>query len=299
MFAGVNKDAMFIAVITGAAIFLVVLSLVLVTYSNTTKRKRSARLKSYQSTWLFHDFYKKVYNAFFGRKDPDELGVKIGIKVEDYYRNCRVAGVTPDTRRLVAYYVYGIVLMVVFVIVGMFTNYLMYALGFVFFIYFVYYEQMRVKSKADEARSQMADDLPRFLDILQSELEVGLPVEIAIQTIISRMDTLLAWELQMALSDSDLGASGWAEAMERMAEKYDIETLSDFVSDTVTSYRKGVSVAASVARKTTDIRKAHLLNAKETATKKTNTMLMPIMLFQFAPMIVFIMIPVFKQLQSL
>lgn len=298
MIVGINRNAMSIAVITAAALFLIILGIMLVMYRNSATKRKSTRMKGYKNTWLFHDFYIKVYNAFFTGKDPDELGVKMGIKVEEYYSNCRIAGTVPDVRRLIVYYIYGIILMTVFVLLGVFTNYSLSLIGFLLFIYFVYYEQMRTKSKADAARAEMAADLPRFLDILQSELQVGLPIEIAIQTITTRMDTLLSRELQRAITDSDMGASGWAEAMEQLAAKYDIETLSDFVSDTVTSYRKGISVADSVSRKTRDIRNTHLLNAKESATKKTNTMLLPIMIFQFLPMIIFVMIPVFMQLQE-
>ena len=51
-----------------------------------------------------------------------------------------------------------------------------------------------------------------------------------------------------------LGISGWNQAVENVAEKYDVETLNDFAMDISTSYKKGIPVVHSVARKTKEIR---------------------------------------------
>ena len=58
-----------------------------------------------------------------------------------------------------------------------------------------------------------------------------------------------------------------------------------------TSYKKGIPVVHSVARKTKEICQTHLLMVKERASKATNTILMPIIFFQFMPMIGFIVFP--------
>ena len=76
-----------------------------------------------------------------------------------------------------------------------------------------------------------------------------------------------------------LGISGWNQAVENVAEKYDVETLNDFAMDISTSYKKGIPVVHSVARKTKEIRQTHLLTVKERASKATNTILMPIIFF--------------------
>ena len=78
--------------------------------------------------------------------------------------------------------------------------------------------------------------------------------------------------------------------------RYDEETLSDFVLNVSTSYTKGVSIAATVSKKAKDIRETHVLAVKERAGKVTNTILLPMAIFQLMPMIVFLIIPILSEL---
>lgn len=145
-------------------------------------------------------------------------------------------------------------------------------------------------------KEQVAAELPRFLDILQTELIVGLPIETSIYIICEKFDSLISREFLEALNEMELGISGWQQALEKVAAKYDIETLSDFVLDVSTSYMKGVSITDSVVRKTKEVKETHLLNIKERAGKATNTMLIPMAIFQFIPLIVLIMFPTMIQI---
>lgn len=145
---------------------------------------------------------------------------------------------------------------------------------------------------------QIENELPRFLDLLKPELEIGMPIETAVYMICEKFDSLLSEELLLSMQEMRLGVSGWNKAIENVAAKYDVETLNDFAMDISTSYRKGIPVVHSVERKTQEIRKTHLLTVKERATKATNTILIPTMLFQFLPMMAFIIFPIFQQTLS-
>ena len=61
--------------------------------------------------------------------------------------------------------------------------------------------------------------------------------------------------------------------------------------DLTTSYRKGVNVATSVTREAEEVKKKYILDIKERAGKTTNLILIPIAIFQFIPLIVFLMFP--------
>ena len=74
--------------------------------------------------------------------------------------------------------------------------------------------------------------------------------------------------------------------------------MSDFVLNVSTSYSKGISIADTVSRKANDIRNTNLLKAKERAGKVTNTILLPMALFQLMPMIVFLIIPIMSELSG-
>lgn len=289
-----QKQALFISLCMGAAILIFIIFLTAMQYSKSNKH--SVYGKNNPDDWLFHNFYLKVYSAFFGIKEPEDVAIKLGINIEKYYKNCQLTRTRPNAKRLIVNTIYGFAAFLVSILLSLLVSPVFAALGVFLFFYLVFFEQQRLNSKAEEMREQVAAELPRFLDILQTELIVGLPIETSIYIICEKFDSLISREFLEALNEMELGISGWQQALEKVAAKYDIETLSDFVLDVSTSYMKGVSITDSVVRKTKEVKETHLLNIKERAGKATNTMLIPMAIFQFIPLIVLIMFPTMIQI---
>lgn len=289
-----QKQALFISLCMGAAILIFIIFLTAMQYSKSNKH--SVYGKNNPDDWLFHNFYLKVYSAFFGIKEPEDVAIKLGINIEKYYKNCQLTRTRPNAKRLIVNTIYGFAAFLVSILLSLLVSPVFAALGVFLFFYLVFFEQQRLNSKAEEMKEQVAAELPRFLDILQTELIVGLPIETSIYIICEKFDSLISREFLEALNEMELGISGWQQALEKVATKYDIETLSDFVLDVSTSYMKGVSITDSVVRKTKEVKETHLLNIKERAGKATNTMLIPMAIFQFIPLIVLIMFPTMIQI---
>jgi len=289
-----QKQALFISLCMGAAILIFIIFLTAMQYSKSNKH--SVYGKNNPDDWLFHNFYLKVYSAFFGIKEPEDVAIKLGINIEKYYKNCQLTRTRPKAKRLIVNTIYGFAAFLVSILLSLLVSPVFAALGVFLFFYLVFFEQQRLNSKAEEMKEQVAAELPRFLDILQTELIVGLPIETSIYIICEKFDSLISREFLEALNEMELGISGWQQALEKVAAKYDIETLSDFVLDVSTSYMKGVSITDSVVRKTKEVKETHLLNIKERAGKTTNTMLIPMAIFQFIPLIVLIMFPTMIQI---
>lgn len=289
-----QKQALFISLCMGTTILIFIIFLTAMQYSKSNKH--SVYGKNNPDDWLFHNFYLKVYSAFFGIKEPEDVAIKLGINIEKYYKNCQLTRTRPNAKRLIVNTIYGFVAFLVSILLSLLVSPVFAALGVFLFFYLVFFEQQRLNSKAEEMKEQVAAELPRFLDILQTELIVGLPIETSIYIICEKFDSLISREFLEALNEMELGISGWQQALEKVAAKYDIETLSDFVLDVSTSYMKGVSITDSVVRKTKEVKETHLLNIKERAGKTTNTMLIPMAIFQFIPLIVLIMFPTMIQI---
>lgn len=289
-----QKQALFISLCMGAAILIFIIFLTAMQYSKSNKH--SVYGKNNPDDWLFHNFYLKVYSAFFGIKEPEDVAIKLGINIEKYYKNCQLTRTRPNAKRLIVNTIYGFAAFLVSILLSLLVSPVFTVLGVFLFFYLVFFEQQRLNSKAEEMKEQVAAELPRFLDILQTELIVGLPIETSIYIICEKFDSLISREFLEALNEMELGISGWQQALEKVAAKYDIETLSDFVLDVSTSYMKGVSITDSVVRKTKEVKETHLLNIKERAGKATNTMLIPMAIFQFIPLIILIMFPTMIQI---
>ena len=286
-----KNTVLFIGIMAGISVCFFILYIAALQYKKNTRRIRTIDSKD----WLFHEFYKKVYGALWGHEDPDEIGIKLGIEVEKYYESCKITGTEPNVTKLIVSHIYGIALFTLFLFMGLFFNFVFVVFGAGAFVFFMFYEQKKLDKKAEAMRMQIANELPRFLDLLIPALQVGMSPDVAIYTLCGKLDTLLSREFLNALQETRLGISGWHQAMERVATKYRVETLDDFVMDITTAHKKGVSITSVVERKAADTRKTHVLTVKENATKTTNTILLPIIIFQFIPMIAYIMFPLIMQ----
>lgn len=95
-------EKLFAPVMIGIAIFLFILAFATIQYNKLLKRTRYG--KEHPEDWLFHDFYLKVYSGFWGAKNPDEVAVKLGIKIDQYYQSCKILRITPNTKKLIVHH---------------------------------------------------------------------------------------------------------------------------------------------------------------------------------------------------
>ena len=292
----INNEPVLISVMIVLALFISIIAITVFFYENRNKNTRFG--KENPEDWLFHNFNYKVYGAFFGEKDPDEVAIKLGIRIEQYHKNCLLTRTPLDVEKIVIYYIYGIVFFLVSVMFALLFNPIFLVFGILLFFCFTQYETENVKSKAEKMRSRVKAELPHFLDLLSTELEVGLSVDNAISILSLKYDSLLSKEFSESLNEVKLGASGWQLALEKVAAKYSIDTLSDFVLDITVAFNKGISVTQSVKQKTKDIKQKHLLDTKEKAGKTENTILIPIAVLEFIPMLVFILLPTLSSVSN-
>lgn len=291
-----KSPVLFIAAAYGICLVAAIVFIAALTYDKNMKNRRGSQTE--EGDWLLYRLYHKLFSAIFGDRNATEIAVKMGIPIEKYYVACKITETTPDPEKIVMHSIYAVLSLVSGLVVGLFTHPLFILMGMFGYIYYSVIETLKLKRTAEKMKAQIREDLPRFLDLLQTELQIGLPIESAIYLICSKMDSLLSKEFIRALHEMELGANDWQDAMENVALKYEIDTLSSFVLDVSIAYRKGVSVTESVTRQANEIRQKHLLNAKERAIKESNLLMIPIAVFQFVPMLAYLMIPAMLQALS-
>jgi tight adherence protein C len=194
----------------------------------------------------------------------------------------------------------GFAIVAVGCLVGVFMrNPIVMVVGLVIAFPFIALPIHFVESAAEKRRFVVADELPRFLDMLHTALIMGFPVDQAIEITAQNLrGTILAEELLKTLAETKVGAYSWQEALERLASMYGVDTLSDFVLDITNAYKLGSSITESVARKSKDIKQSNLVAMKERASKLTNTILFPILFFKIVPIIALMGVPIVVQLQA-
>ena len=101
------------------------------------------------------------------------------------------------------------------------------------------------------------------------------------------------------MAETELGAKSWQRALEEVALKYDVGVFSDFVLTLVAAYEKGIPIAETVVRKSSEIKQSNLLEAKERAVKLSNTVLLPVLIFKILPLLAIMLIPIMQQISSM
>ena len=292
-----NNAALFISILVGVFLLLFIIGIAALIYQNKWKNTRFKRENP--DDWLLYRFGDKVYGAIYGNKYPEDVATRMGIDIDEYVRNCKILDIEPNIKGLIIDYLYGFIFLGFNIIFGILFHPLFYVSGISILYMFMMKKRSAVKGKATEKRNMVARDFPRFLSLLSAELDVGLPIDTAIAIISRKFDSVISEEFLMSLNDVNLGVAAWHETLYKIAEKYELDMLSDFVMDVTAAFNKGVSIVEIVKMRVKDTKDKRLYQVKERAAKAENEILIPIALFQFIPMLVFILVPTLMSVKIL
>lgn len=275
------------------AVFLGVISIFAIRHWSNPRNRKS------NDIWLFEGWQANLYDALF-QQDARKFAPKVGINVSKYLCDCQLNHATPDLKRVIIDRILGLILLLIGVL---FTLIIGTPIWFVVFsviaIFPIFFPIKNVEKAAARKRQQIADDLPRFLDLLYTALLIGMPIDQAIDITASHLKgTALADEMLRTIADSKVGANNWQTALAQLAEDYEVDSLSDFVLDITNAYNNGTSIMDAVARQSKDIKQTNLVSMKERASKLTSTILFPILFFKIIPILLLMCIPIIYQLSA-
>lgn len=295
-------SAILISLLLGIFLCTLLIAVASIRYEAETKDNPNKK----EDEWLFSDFGEKFYDAFLSETDPLNAIKQFGINPEAYINDCNLLRIEPNPKRLAAHCFFGllflgmclIIIFVCFILNIPCNATVLFIAGLIVFVFSISYEKIMLNRKTEDLKYQIQCELPDFLDLLSTELSIGMPIENAMMVLAKKVDNQLSREFLDAMSRMQLGATNWLQAMEDVALRYDVEMLNDFVSKVSMAYSKGISVASTVEQEAKDIKNSHLLSVKERAGKMTNQILVPIAVLQFIPLLVFIMLPAMLQMKG-
>lgn len=275
-----------------------VLFIILVAFS--TPKQSLLDKASEEGDWLYSNFLTKLYTALLGDRDPVPICKSLGLKYDTFMMNCAIIRYMPNYRREAMLRIVGAFLFIIGILLSaVFINILPMSAGIMAYIICASYLSSKVTQQANTKKATMVIEMSRFVDLLLSALEVGMPVEIAIQQTADNVPCILSDELKASFVEVSIGAKNWQGALEGIARLYEVDQLSDFVLDIITAYNKGVSVTDAVARKAYEIKQAALLLAKERTAKMSSIVLLPVVLFKIIPLMALLLAPVVYQIMTM
>lgn len=287
-----TSDLMMICVLYGIAVSAAVIVI--------GSMPKKSRLVSENNEWLIDNFWRKLYNAVFGNTDPVKIIKAFGLEYDKYMLDCSLLGKTPDFEteammRVIGTFSFFFGLIFAVILYSPFPM----VLGIAVYLLLCSYPVRKTHSQAEQRKLRMANEMPRFVDLLLAALEINLPIEIAIKKTADAVPCVLSDELKTTFAETEIGAKNWQQALESIAQKYEVDQLSDFVLNIITAFNKGVSVTDAVAREAFAVRQSLLLSAKERTAKMTSIILVPLVVFKILPLMVILMYPLMLQAQTL
>lgn len=297
MFANIMSPQI-ISLISAIGIFLITVFIAVIKDEIDNK---NARNKRPDNEWLFSRWDEKLYDALFSKTPPEKMLKSLGVELEDYIKDCNVLNAEKiPLKKLAADKIIGIFVMFVglFVLLvsgvkGIFIFAIFLALG-----YLLYEGDVKkIHKKATEKRNKLENELPRFLDLLQTALYVNMPVsESIIVTSKYLKNTIISEELMKSMADSTLGTVSWQKSLQDVAIKYEVDVFSDFVQYLITGYEKGLPIYDVVKRQSEEVKRVTTFKAEEKANKINSSILIPIAIYKLFPMLLLAMYPILLQL---
>ena len=248
--------------------------------------------------WLFSGINDYVYNIFFKNQEPQNVAKFVGIELDKYAKNCNLLKIDTNLKTVIVFRIYGINIIFLGIILSLFIDILFLPISLGLSLLFISGPIQKIDKEAKQRKIIIENELPRFLDLLETALQIKMPIEQAIVQTAKYLDGYLSEEFLLAMVEANIGISGWQKALENLAIKYDIDIFTDFVMEFITAYNKGTDIYEIVCRKNRDIKQTHILSVKERASKTTSTILVPVFICKIVPILALLVIPVLLQLEN-
>ncbi|MDY6846527.1 MAG: type II secretion system F family protein [Chloroflexota bacterium] len=151
----------------------------------------------------------------------------------------------------------------------------------------------RMRARQDEIQR----GLPDALDMLSVCASAGLGFDQSMQKISEYWDTELGYEFKRTTEEMEMGVSR-AVALRHMADRVDVEELTQFVSILIQAERIGMSYADVLHSQATQMRVLRQLRSREIANKLPAKMMLPLVVFIFPAMLIVILGPAIPTILS-
>ena len=285
-----DTEILAIAFLGGAAVFLICLTLMILAYDRSLKKKKLTNKD--ENDWLFHDFHEKFYAAFIG-KEPE--GTIFGIDVKECEHMCKVLKQPDMTKQIIGMRLEGLLL---FILALGFTYVLQPVpvlagvtaiLGIFAITTLSVIPYSKLQSSVKARLYEIEEALPRYLSLLSKALD--LPIEQAIEVTAQSFPSALSSDLMDCCNSIRLGADGWQESLTRLARVYRLDTFNGFVMDIVQAYSQGTDIKEAVIRKTYALEQNRLYVVEQEDARTKTLIIIPMVVFKIIPLMAIMLVP--------
>lgn len=156
-----------------------------------------------------------------------------------------------------------------------------------------FYPAMKVKQTIAQREKEIEKTLPDFLDLLIILLEIGIPINEAVDEVATAFPNVTGEEFKRAVLESKFYSGSLAISLKKMATRNGVENLSDLVTSMIVAIEKGTPLAPILREQVARIRYVQQQEFEEEAGKLATKILPVTLLFIVMPLMVLLMAPAF------
>lgn len=298
------------ATLWGCCVAIWIMSLRKKDYSNNDIVKRLS-LDEGRKFMLNNKKYKGKYGQIYEnnisklfREDSffDKIGQQLVPNSYDMERKLNLVGSDLTVEEFISIKVLSLIIGLGLILLGVAlnSNLVFIGIGALSVIISFGLEEQIVGEKIKKRTILIERGLPNFLDLLYSACKTGHTITEGIMKTSSKYPGLISDEFNRAMIEFKTNGGDFRQALENMMDRNDIESLTNVLSDILISYEKGdnqiIETIKSEGKNMRDIVNAEI---EELANKKTTTLIIPMLIFEFVPTMLFVLIPLLSQFTAL
>lgn len=256
--------------------------------------------------YISHSAYGKFHKAYvrpYINSHPNllqQVSRALGINMEKLDQKIKEAKMEKEitVEEIISMKLLGLAGAVLFMGLGVSfgVNTILILFGLIFYLFGTIVPQRMIEQKIKARRENIERNLPEFLDLVKSVTEAGLVVQEAINKVTARLKGPLADEFKGVMAETKSNGGQWRIAMENMAFRNDIDTLSDVVSDILIAYEKGTSITDTLNKEAILMRELRNTKLQEKAKSMSVKLIIPMAIFSFLPLLVLLVAPMVMQM---
>ena len=265
---------------------------------NTDAEYMMQEMSGQGSNSRYGDFHRKYMAKYLQGDNKDKFARMLGIKPAQLEQDIFTAHMEDKitVEEIISMKLVGTIGSLVFGVLCALANFNLFLLCLAGLCYYLgcMYPNTLVVNKMKDRRDQIMIDLPNFIELTYSVLEAGSTIQDALSTIATRTTGPLAEEFMLVAARTKVSGK-WKYEMEQMALRNNVEPLTDLVSDILIAYEKGTSIVNVLKDDAIQMRALKNSKIMERAKKTSTTLLIPMAIFCFLPMLVLILGPMLIQ----
>lgn len=238
----------------------------------------------------------RYYNFLFGDGAPEPIAKAVGLDYSTIIASLKILKSEKRVEDYIMLRILGFALVIGSLIMAAIgVHYLVMVGGLIGYYMCGMSPVSKLEKSVKEYKREIELELPRFLDLLRVNTELGRPITVAIEGMARLVPGPVSTEFIEAMEEAKIGKYSWQEALEHMSAKLNIEPLSDFISELIIASSKGTSISDVIGQKAEAMRTMRLNRIRERAAKMSSLLMMPLAVFKLLPLIGLILLPILLQ----